>query len=81
MVSVATAILIRRNLKRHWGRLVTLGILTLLAAAVANLAMIVATDYNPNFDRRAQELGTTDLIVLDPSRGAQWPRRCAPTSA
>ena len=46
MVSVATAILIRRNLKRHWGRLVTLGILTLLAAAVANLAMIVATGYN-----------------------------------
>ena len=36
MVSVATAILIRRNLKRHWGRLVTLGILTMLAAAVAN---------------------------------------------
>ena len=66
MVSVATAILIRRNLKRHWGRLATLGILTLLAAAVANLALIVATDYNPNFDRRAQELGTTDLIVLDP---------------
>ena len=66
MVSVATAILIRRNLKRHWGRLVTLGILTLLAAAVANLAMIVATGYNSNFDRRAQELGTTDLIVLDP---------------
>ena len=66
MVSVATAILIRRNLKRHWGRLATLGILTLLAAAVANLALIVATDYNSNFDRRAQELGTTDLIVLDP---------------
>ena len=54
MVSVATAILIRRNLKRHWGRLATLGILTLLAATVANLALIVATDYNPNFDRRAQ---------------------------
>lgn len=66
MVSVATAILIRRNLKRHWGRLVTLGILTLLATAVANLAMIVATGYNSNFDRRAQELGTTDLIVLAP---------------
>ena len=65
-MSVATAILIRRNLKRHWGRLVTLGILTLLAAAVANLALVVATEYNPNFDRRAQELGTTDLIVLDP---------------
>ncbi len=66
MVSVAIAILIRRNLKRHWGRLATLGILTLLAAAVANLALIVATDYNSNFERRAQEFGTTDLIVLDP---------------
>ncbi len=66
MVSVATAILIRRNLKRHWGRLITLGILTLLAAAVVNLALIVTTDFNSNFDRRAQELATTDLIILDP---------------
>ena len=74
VVSVATAILIRRNLKRHWGRLVTLGILTLLAAAVANLALIVATDYNPNFDHvivdTLQNFGvkaTVAHIVVGPS--------------
>lgn len=50
-MSVAAATLIRRDLKQHWSRLVTLGILTLLAVAVASLVMITVTGYNSSFDR------------------------------
>lgn len=63
---MATAILIRRNLKRHWGQLVALGVLTLLAASVANIALVVVRDFTPNFDQRSAELYATDLVIVDP---------------
>ncbi|MDO5662036.1 MAG: FtsX-like permease family protein [Brachybacterium sp.] len=61
---MSTLLLIARTLRRQRGRLAALCLLSLLGAAVAHLALVIATDHQQNLAQRMEALSTSDTLFL-----------------
>lgn len=71
----ALGVLIRRELRKRPGQVLAIALLTTVAAALLNAALVLVTDYSHNIDRRVAEwnapaviaimMGSTDVMVAD----------------
>ncbi|NLG55781.1 MAG: hypothetical protein GX542_09055, partial [Rhodococcus sp.] len=59
-----TGLLIRRHLRKRPGQTLAIAVLTLLAAMLANIGILLLLDYGENVDRKATEWNSPDVMAV-----------------